>query len=135
MLIEKLENDLKQAILKRDEEKKNAIRMVKGEIPRLNLKAGEKVTDEQIQKIISKLIKSEILVIEYSGQDKNDSTFIKVLEDYLPQMMMEEEIKTWINDNINLDDFNPKIKAMGKIMGSLKDKADGNLVKKILLGK
>lgn len=133
MLIEKLENDLKQAILKRDEEKKNAIRMVKGEIPRLNLKAGEKATDEQIQKIISKLIKSEILVIEYSGQDKNDSTFIKVLEDYLPQMMMEEEIKTWINDNINLDDFNPKIKAMGKIMGSLKDKADGNLVKKILL--
>jgi uncharacterized protein YqeY len=133
MLLETIESDLKKAMLAKDEDKKSALRMVKGEIPRLNLKAGEKPTDEDIQKIITKLIKSELLVLEYSGQDKDNSAFVNILSQYLPQMMNKAQVQSWIVDNIDLSQFPSKIKAMGAIMKHLKGKADGNLVKDILL--
>jgi len=47
--------------------------------------------------------------------------------------MTEQEIVIWIKKTINLDDFNPKMKAMSTIMRSLKGKADGKLVKDILI--
>jgi len=131
MLLEQIEKDLKQAILNRDEEKKNALRMVKGEVPRLNLKAGEKPTDKQIEKIINSLIKSEIIVIEYSGQET--SPFIENLKPYLPKMMNENEIRGWIAMHVTLDEYNPTIKAMGYIMKELKGRANGNMVRNILL--
>lgn len=132
MLLEKLDQDIKEAMKNRDNEKKDALRMIKGEIPRLNLKAGENPTDEQIHKIIKKLIKGEVIVLEYSGQDPSISRFIGILEEYLPQMMDKGQIQSWIVDNIDLSQFNPKIKAMGPIMKHLNGKADGKLVKQIL---
>lgn len=133
MILDKINTDLAKAMLERNEEVKDALRLVKGEIPRLNLKVGVVPTDEQILKIISKMIKSEKTVLEYRGETK--SPFIEILEKYLPQMMSEDDIVIWIDENIVINDFNPKIKAMGKIMKSLKGKADGNLVRKILSGK
>lgn len=133
MLLDKIEADLKKAMLAKDEDTKSALRMVKGEVPRLNLKAGEKPTDEDIQKIITKLIKSETLVLEYSGQDKDTSAYVNILSQYLPQMMNKAQVQSWIVDNIDLSQFSSKIKAMGAIMKHLKGKADGNLVKNVLL--
>jgi uncharacterized protein YqeY len=47
-------------------------------------------------------------------------------------MMSEEEIREWIMNNIDLLP-DKKMKAMGEIMKSLKGKADGSLVREILL--
>jgi uncharacterized protein len=132
MLKEKLREDLKQSMLNRDEEKKNTIKMILGEIPRLNKKIDEVVTDFEIEGIIRKLIKSETQVLELTKKDKNDSSYIKILESYLPQSMSEEQIKEWIESNIDLTKYPIKIKAMGEIMKGLKGKADGNIVRKIL---
>ena len=133
MLLNKLKQDLKQAMLDKDEAKKNAIRLVLGEIPRLNKKATDTITNEEIEKIITKLIKSENLTASYSGQDY--FPLLDNLEQYLPQMLTENEIRGWIALHITLSNYNPKIKAMGIIMKELKGKADGNIVKKILLEK
>ncbi len=135
MLEEIIRIDLKQAMLDRDESKKSALRMVIGEIPRLNKKAGVKPTDQEIEFIIRKLIKSEILCIE-SGltefSDVNDSTYIQILNEYIPKLMTEKEMRDWIFDNVNFTQYVPMIKAMGFIMKELKGKVDGNLVKQIL---
>lgn len=133
MLLTKIRDDLKTAIKNKDENTKNALRLVIGEIPRLNKKAKELVTDEEVQKIITQLLKSEALTMEYSGQD----TFPlrDVLDQYLPSMMTPAEIQSWITMNINLYKYNPTIKAMGDIMKRLKGKADGKVVKDILLEK
>jgi Glu-tRNA(Gln) amidotransferase subunit E-like FAD-binding protein len=48
--------------------------------------------------------------------------------------MTSQEIIEWISENVTLADFNPKMKAMGNIMKSLKGKADGNMIKTILEG-
>lgn len=132
MLIDKIKKDLTVAMKAGNKVQKMALRMIMGEIPRLNLKKDESPTDEQVLNIIRKLIKSEKMICEYSGQDECDSDYIQALEAYLPSMMNEAEIQAWIVDNINIGNFNPKIKAMGVIMKHLKGKADGALVKKAL---
>lgn len=134
MLIDKIKKDLTGAMKAGNDIQKMTLRMIMGEIPRLNLKAGEKATDEQVLSIIRKLVKSEKMTLEYSGIDEADSEYINILEGYLPKMMNEAEIQSWIVDNINIGDFNPKIKAMGAIMRYLNGKADGATVKKTLQG-
>lgn len=131
-LLEKLRNDLKQAMLAKDEEKKNTIKMVLGEIPRLNKLANEVPTDVEVEGIIRKLIKSETQVLELTKKDPSQSTYIKVLLSYLPQSLSKEEIKEWITANIDLTKYDNPIKAMGEIMKGLKGKADGNIVRKVL---
>jgi uncharacterized protein len=114
---------------------KNALRMILGEVPRLNLKKDQQPTDEQILSIIRKLIKSETLVCEYSGKDVCDSKYLSILDSYMPKMMSRDEICSWLiknKDIIDLSKFNPQVKAMGLIMKHLKGKADGKEVRSIL---
>lgn len=129
MLMNKLKQDLKIALLRKNEAMKNAIRMIFGEIDRLDKRGA---TDEEIGGIVKKLIKSELIVLEYSNKDPEESIYIKTLEQYLPQMMSEAKIREWILTNINtLPD--QKIQVMGEIMKSLKGKADGAKVRKVLM--
>ena len=133
MLEEKIRIDLKQAMLDRDESKKSALRIVIGEIPRLNKKVGENPTDQEIESILRKLIKSEKLTLKTMGKLIQNNKYIEILDSYLPKLMTGEEIVSWISENVTLADFDPKIKAMGTIMKGLKGKVDGNLVKQILI--
>jgi uncharacterized protein YqeY len=128
-----------QAMWDNDEAKKDTLRMVIGEIPRLNKKAGENPTDQEIENIIRKLIKAETLTLKFRRGDDfqkyvDDSSYIKILDSYLPKMMVAQEVIEWISENVVLADYEPKMKAMGIIMKSLKGKADGNMVKTILTG-
>lgn len=132
MLIEKIKKDLTEAMKNGNDVQKMALRMIMGEIPRLNLKAGQVANDEQILSIIKKLIKSEKMTLSYSGQDEALSEYINILEGYLPQMMTQDEIIAWIKENIDMENFNPPVKAMGMIMKELKGKADGQLVRDLL---
>jgi len=130
---DKVRQDLRQAILDKDQDKKDTLRMVIGEIPRLNKKAGVGPTDQEMEKIIRKLIKSETQVLELAGKDVGESLYINTLNEYIPQLMTQSEIEEWIAETIVLEDYNPKMKAIGVIMKELKGKADGNLVKKMLI--
>lgn len=132
MLLQKLKEDKLEAVRAEDVDRKNAINMVLGELPRLNKTKDEDINDGEIIAIINKLIKSEVTTLEYSNNDPNTSTYIQHLKSYLPKMMTEEEIFVWILDNLNMDDYDIPMKAMRVIMRDLKGKADGNLVKKVL---
>ena len=134
MIEERIRKDLTGALKGRDSERLGTLKMILGEIPRLNKKANEKATDKEIEGIIKKLIKSEKLVLGYSGKDVSASTYISILEEYLPKNMTEEEIKQWVLDNIDFNAYNSATQAMGKVMKELAGKVDGNIVKKILTG-
>ena len=62
-----------------------------------------------------------------------DTVFLKVVESYLPQLMSEEKITSFINSNIDVGSFKNIMQAMGPIMKQLKGKADGNTVKAVLM--
>jgi uncharacterized protein YqeY len=123
-----IKKDLTVAIKAKDEEKKNALRVILGEFGRL---ATKELSDDEALKIMKKLMKSEKEVLQKKGE-AGDSAFIRVIENYLPKMATEAEIKQWIEQNIDFSEFKTKMQAMGIIMQHFGSTADGNSVKKIL---
>ena len=123
-----MKKDLSAAIKAKDEKKKDALRVILGEFGRLDKK---ELSDDEIVKILKKLMKTEKEVLEQKGEAA-DSEFIKVIENYLPKMATEEEITAWIHQNIDFSQFKNKMQAMGLIMKHFGATADGNIVKKII---
>ena len=124
----KIKDDLKMAMKARDENKKEALRVIMGEMARLDKK---EFSDDEVIKILKKLVKSEKEMLEKTGQDQT-SPFITVIEAYLPQMAGEAEIRKWIATNVDFSNFKNKMQAMGVIMAHFGASADGNVVKKVL---
>ena len=142
-LFEKLKADLKAAVLSKDAEAKTAIRLIMSEYPKLTvpltlesgkkttrLKKPEEITNDNILGIIQGLVKSEKMVLEMKKEEASDYLFI--LESYLPRMATREEVKSWINENIDFSDFKQPMQAMGLIMKHFGKLADGSLVRKVL---
>ena len=129
-LQERIKQDLVKAMKAKDEALKSALRVVLGELGRLPEK---QLSDDQIIKVVKKLIKAEREVLEQSGGEKT-SAFITALEGYLPRMADEEEIRSWISANVDFSQYKNKMQAMGQIMKHFGSGADGNTVKKVLAG-
>ena len=147
-LVKKLKDDLKRAMLGKNDPVRDAIRLVMGEYPSLTVpitldsgkkttrvKKPEEITDDDLLGIIRKLAKSEKTVLEIKQEDSSD--YLEILESYLPKMATSEEITDWIKENIDFSGFKNSMQAMGTIMKHFGKLADGNLVKQILqdLGK
>lgn len=124
-----LHDDLKNAMKVRDTEKMSAVRILIGEFARQREK---ELSDEQVIAIVKKLIKSEKELLEAKGEQDSPSSYITIMESYLPKQASEEEIKAWIAGNVNLADFGNKMQAMKPIMQHFGTRVDGNTVKKVL---
>jgi uncharacterized protein YqeY len=127
-LQEQIKKDLAAAMKAKDEDKKNALRVIMGEFGR---QESKELSDALVIQIVKKLVKSEKEVLERSGEGDTNA-FIQACEAYLPRMTDEDEIKTWIANNVDFSQFNNKMQAMRPIMQHFGANADGNLVKKIL---
>jgi hypothetical protein len=123
-----MKKDLSTAIKAKDEKKKDALRVILGEFGRMDKK---ELSDDEVVKILKKLMKSEKEVLEQKGEAA-DSEFIKVIETYLPKMATREEITVWIHQNIDFSQFKNKMQAMGLVMKHFGATADGNFVKEII---
>jgi len=142
-LQDKIRADLKTAMLGKDDTARDTLRQILSEFPGLTvpivLESGKKttrvkkpdeITDDDILNIIRKLVKSEKTVLEYKGAES--SPYLALLEEYLPRMATENEIKAWIAANIDFSTLKNAMQAMGPVMKHFGKLADGNQVKKIL---
>ena len=139
----KIKLDLKNSMLQKKNDIRDAIRVIMGEYPKLTvpitLESGKKtsrvkkpdeITDDDLLGIIRGLAKSEKTVLEL--QKKASSPYLKVVESYLPQMVGSEEIMAWIDENIDIAEYKSPMQAMGTIMKHFGKLADGNIVKSLL---
>lgn len=127
-LQEAIKKDLSLAMKAKDDVKKETLRVVIGEFNRMGVK---ELSDEEVIKILKKLIKSEKEVLEKKGESEvND--YIKIIESYLPKLATEEEITSWIKEHVDFSKFKNKMQAMGMIMKHFGSSAEGDTVKRIL---
>jgi uncharacterized protein YqeY len=142
-LHDKIKRDLKNAMLQKRNDIRDAIRVLMGEYPKLTVpitlesgkktfrvKKPEEITDDDLLGIIQGLVKSEKSVLEL--QKKESSAYLQVLETYLPKMAAREEVLTWMKENIDLSQYKSPMQAMGPIMKHFGKLADGNMVKGLL---
>ena len=127
-LIQTIKKDLATALKAQDEDRKQALRIILGELGRLDDKHP---SDEEIVKVIKKLAKAEKETLRHQGQSGR-SKYLEIIENYLPAMASEAEIKDWIQTNIDFSNYKNKMQAMREIMQHFKSNADGNLVKSVL---
>jgi uncharacterized protein YqeY len=126
-LQETIKKDLPIAMKAKDDDRKDAIRVILGEFSR----SGKKeLSDDEVIGILKKLIKSENELLKQKGE--TTSNFIAVVEGYLPRMVSPEEVLAWIKENVDFSQYKNKMQAMGPIMKHFGAAADGNTVKKIL---
>ena len=142
-LYDKIREDMKRAMVKKENRVRDTMRLIMGEFPGLTVaitlengkkttrvKTSEEITDEDVQGIIRKLVKSEKTVLEHKKEETSD--YLELLECYLPKAATSEEIRAWIQDHVDLSRFKSPMQAMGQVMKHFGKQADGNQVKEIL---
>lgn len=128
-LQEQIKKDLMAAMKDKDEARKETLRVVMGEFGRTDRKT---LSDEDVVKILKKLVKSETEALEMSGRGAGESAFIRIIEGYLPRMASEAEVRDWIVKNVDFSKYKAKMQAMREIMGHFGGNVDGNMVRSIL---
>ncbi len=126
-LREQIRADLKNSMKAKDEARTSALRVILGEFAR---QPNKELSDLEVQAIVKKLVKSEEEMIAQSHGEETD--FLRILRNYLPQQVDEAAIRSWIEANIDFSQFKNKMQAMKPIMTHFGGAADGNLVKDIL---
>ena len=126
-LYNKITNDL-QALLKGDAEKRNILKVIVGEFQR---QAKPISSDDDVIKILKKFRNNELETLKL--QEQASSPFLEVVESYLPAEATEEEISAWIKDNVDFSNYKNKMQAMGDILKHFGARADGKLVKSVLM--
>ena len=145
-LEQKINDDIKVAMLAKEKETLNALRAVKSALLLLKTeKNASEITEETELKTLQKLVKQRKESAEmYKAQNRedlyNEEMFqMTIISKYLPQQMSEEEITAVIKQLVEQENITD-IKGMGKLMGlaskELAGKADNKqvseIVKKIL---
>jgi uncharacterized protein YqeY len=126
-LQEQFGGELKTAMKAKDMDRVGAIRILIGEFQRQRDKT---LNDEKVVGIIKQLIKSERELLAAAGKETSD--FLVIMEGYLPRQASEEEVRVWIEENIDFSQFINKMQAMGPVMSHFGSAVDGNVVKKIM---
>ncbi len=144
MLEQKLEQDLKTAMLAGDSERVMTLRNLKSALLYVKVANGKResgLTDEEVLPVLSKEAKkrqeSADFYVQGGSQDRADKELSEkaIIEEYLPKQLSPEEITAIVKEVIAaLGVSGPS--AMGQVMGQVKAKtgatADGSLVAKIV---
>ncbi len=139
MLKEKINADLKEAMLARDAVKVSALRMLKTAVMKFEVSGEERkeAKDEDIMVLIKKELKSRKDSIEQfkaGGREDlvaKEEAEIRALEGYLPKQMSEDEVRAVVKQVVaEMGVSGPAAmgKVMGACMGKLKGQADGTMV-------
>jgi len=138
----KINDAIKQAMLAKEKERLAALRDIKSKLLlEATSGAGGEVSDEAAMKICMKLHKQRMETYElYRTQGRQDLSEeelfqAKVIEEYLPKMMSEEEIRSEVINAISETGASgPQEmgKVMGVLTGRLAGKADGKIIAAIV---
>jgi uncharacterized protein len=144
-LFDKVNEDIKNAMLSKEKEKLEALRSVKAAflLAKSEKGASETLSSDVELKVVQKLVKqrkeSADIYISEGRKDLYDKEMFEasVIEQYLPRQMSPEELKTVLKEII--EKVGAKAPSdMGKVMGlatkELAGKADGKLIAETVKG-
>lgn len=141
---QKLQEELKQSMLSKNETKTSVLRMLLSAINYYEIQkggAGYEATEEDVLTVIgsqAKQRKDSIEQFRSAGRQElvdKEQRELELLGTYLPAQMSEEEITKLIKEAISKTGASTMAdigKVMGALMPNIKGKADGNLVSGIV---
>src|ERR1700744_4547600 len=142
-LITQIDQDIKQAMLAKQEARLRGLRAIKSALllARTEKEASEDLSEETEIKVLQKLIKQRKESSEiYKAQNREDlykieTEEMEVIEAYLPKQMDPAEIEAYLKELIGRVGAT-SVKDMGKVMGAankeLAGKADGKTISEVV---
>lgn len=130
-LAQKIQDDIKTAMLAKDSARLETLRMLKSAVKNLEIaNPGKPLTDEAVFQVIQKQIKQRQDAItefekagrtELAGKEKGE---LQILSTYLPAALSEAELQKIIDDVLKSNSISSK-KEFGKAMKLVQEKTSG----------
>ena len=140
-LLSDIKQDLKQAMLDKNDLERDTIRMFLAEVQRFEIDSKEEADDAKAIEIINKMIKQRndsISQFKSGGRDDlaaKEEKEVQILSKYKPEQLNEEEVINKVKEAIEISGAS-SMQDMGKVMGilnsSLAGSADMGMVSKIV---
>ena len=121
---------MKEAMKAREKERLATIRLIQAEFKRVEVDERIEIDDARALAIMDKMVKQRrdsISQFESAGRDELaaiERAEIKVIQEFLPQQLSEDEILAIIDDALSGIDATSTA-AMGPLMGVIKPKLQG----------
>lgn len=141
-LLDRLNEDMKQAMRAKDKDTLSVIRMVKASLQNEAISHGvSELSEDQELSVLSREMKQRNESLkEFKNAGRDDlveklEKEIEILKVYMPKQLSEEEVEELVKETISelqatsKKDFG---KVMGAIMPKVKGKADGSVVQKLV---
>ncbi len=136
MLEDLIKEELVKSMKEKDILRVSTLRMINASIKDLEISRrpsnSNQIKDEDIIQILSKMIKQRreaAVTYEKGGrkdlQDKENEE-IKIIEEFMPNQLSDEETHEIVNDILNENDFK-EMRDMGSAMSILKEKFSGKM--------
>jgi len=140
MLQDRIEKDYIEVYKAHNEEKVSVLRMIKSSLQNAEIAKKDKLEDEEVIVILKREVKQRNEASEtYRSAGKSDvaereENEIKIIEEYLPTQLGEDEIRTIVQKVIseNKLDKSKTGQAIGMAMKEYHGQAEGSLVAKIV---
>lgn len=140
-LLEKIKTDLNQALKAKKADEVSVLRFLLADLHNREIEKKGELSDEDVVAGLRKQVKVRKEAIEeFKKGEREDlarkeSSEVKILSKYLPQMLSPEEVEKIVDTSIektgakSAQDFG---KVMGEVMKTLKGQAEGNLVAELV---
>ena len=141
-IIQQLESDLKVAMVARENEKRDTLRLVLSDMKNKKIELGRELEEPEAVAVLAKAKKSrQDSLTQYTDAGRDDlaaveSAEIAVIAVYLPEEMGEEELREIVTAVVAEVGASSR-KEMGAVMAALmpkvKGRADGKAVQRIVM--
>lgn len=140
-MIDKLQEDMKNAQKSKDVLKLSTIRLIRSSVSYSQIEKGRELTDDEVLAVITKEAKQRRESIEAARNvGRNDiaeqeSAELDILKQYLPEQLSEAEVEAIVREvvaEVGAADLKDRGKVMGPIMQKTRGRADGRMVGQIV---
>ncbi|SEQ17611.1 hypothetical protein SAMN05216232_1787 [Virgibacillus subterraneus] len=130
-ILEQLNQDMKQAMKKKDKDTLGVVRMVKASLQNESIKLGNKELseDEELTVLSKELKQRKDSLQEFKSVGRDDlvkklEIEINILQEYMPEQISEDELEALVQSTIQEVNATSK-KDMGKVMSAIMPKVKG----------
>ena len=140
-MLKKIEKDMMSALKNKEKEKAGSLRLIISKCKNKAIELGRDLTDSEVIKVLQTAAKQHKESIKmYKEGNRNDlveqeTTELGFVEDYLPSMMDEVEVKELIKqiiEEVGATDMSDFGKVMPNVMKKGAGKIDGSLAQSIV---
>ena len=136
-LLSQLTDEMKTAMKSGDKKRLSTIRMLISAIRYAQIDTPEMTKEDEIKVLQKEAKKRRESIVAYREADRAEQLAIgedelKLIEEYLPTMMGEEEVRAKVKEIVENGEYANFGMVMNAVMKELKGKADGSVVSRMV---